>query len=173
MTSVAVKEGVFRAHAQTDSRGRRKQRGEFLPAGTVSPELPSTRRPISGDTACVVPAFSTAPASESNAPAELHVQVEDNGSEGITLHVSGTLDLSTVLPFRDSVFTAIGNRPPLLVLDITRLNQVDVAGISALVTTGRVARLMNVPFSVSPSPSLKSLLQETGLYRTVSLTGAS
>jgi hypothetical protein len=38
------------------------------------------------------------------------------------------------------------------------------------VTAGRVAQLMKVPFSVSPSPFLKALLEDTGIRLTTAVT---
>ncbi len=155
MTMMAVRDGVFRAHIQSDNRGRRKRRGEFTPVGI----------PVLRDDAKVVSPVSAAvrTTEETAAPAELRAQYTDNGDGKTTLMVSGTLDLSTVLPFRDAVFTAIGNKPMHLMVDVVRVSTLDVAGISALVTASRVANLMNVPFSVSASPSLKQLLEETGI----------
>jgi anti-anti-sigma regulatory factor len=163
MTLMAVKEGVFRAYAQSDTRGRRKRRGEFVPVGTAYPEVSDVRPSARQDVPHVDVPPSAVEDVESDSRSELRVQYRDGGSGSVTLLVSGILDLSTVLPFRDAVFTAIGNRPRRLVVDVAQLGDADVAGISALVTAGRVARLMNVPFFVAPSPSLKSLLEETGI----------
>ena len=171
MTLMTVKDGIFRAFAQSDNRGRRKRRGEFLPVGSPTTEFTGTRIPVLRDEGEVIfPSPSARSASDSDAIAELRVQQEDSGDFKTTLRISGTLDLATVLPFRDAVFTAIGAKPLMLVVDVTRVRDIDTAGISALVTAGRVARLMKVPFSVTPSPSLRTLLEETGICRTVSIT---
>jgi anti-anti-sigma factor len=154
----------FRAPAQSDNRGRRKRRGEFMPVGATYAESAGVRVPLLRDESKVVFATASArPTEEAADPAELRVQYTDNGDGKTTLMVSGTLDLSTVLPFRDAVFTAIGQKPIHLVVDVVRVSALDVAGISALVTASRVANLMKVPLSVSPSPSLKALLEETGI----------
>ena len=171
MTLMPVKDGIFRAFAQSDNRGRRKRRGEFFPVGVSATEFTGTRIPVLRDEGDVVfPAPSARSISESEGRAELRVRQEDNGDARTTLWISGTLDLATVLPFRDAVFTAIGAKPLALVLDVTRVRDIDTVGIFALVTAGRVARLMKVAFSVTPSPSLRTLLEETGICRTVSIT---
>ena len=171
MTLMTVKDGIFRAFAQSDNRGRRKRRGEFLPIGSPTSEFTGTRIPVLRDEGeAIFPSPSALAVSEPNAVAELRIQQEDNGDFKTTLRISGTLDLATVLPFRDAVFTAIGAKPLLLVVDVSRVRDIDTAGISALVTAGRVAQLMKVPFSVTPSLTLRTLLEETGICRTVSLS---
>ena len=154
MTLMAVNEGVFRAQALTDNRGARKRRGTFLPVSSEHAELSSGCSKDGRD----------APDTE------LRLQYRDNSPGCLTLVVAGTLDVSTVLPFRDAVFTAIGKKPLNLVIDVTRLLDADISGISSLVTAGRVARLMKVPFSVSPSPFLKALLEDTGICLTSAVT---
>ena len=83
----------------------------------------------------------------------------------LTLTVKGQLDLNTVLSFRDAVFSALGERPSRLTLDLSPLLMVEAVGISTLVTLIRVAQLVNIPCQLIPSESLQSLLLETGLVR--------
>jgi ABC-type transporter Mla MlaB component len=167
MTMMAVKEGVFRAYAPIDNRGRRKRRGEFMPVSTAS-TFATARVPVMRDETEITFPTPIARSAELDGVSELRVQYDGNSSGKTTLVMSGTLDLSTVLPFRDAVFTAIGAKPPHLVVDMTRIKNVDVAGISALVTAGRVAKLMKVSFSVLPSSSLKVLMEETRMSLDVS-----
>ncbi len=156
MTMMAVKEGVFRACLPAENRGVRKRRGELMP---IARELPVTSSAHRLD-------------GEIEPEAELRVQYSDGATGRMTLRVSGTLDLSTVLAFRDAVFTAIGKKPLDLFVDVTGLRDADISGISALVTAGRVARLMKVPFAVSPSPFLKPLLEDAGICLTSSVMEA-
>jgi anti-anti-sigma regulatory factor len=154
MTLMAVNEGVFRAQALTDNRGLRKRRGEFLPV---------TSEHIEFSAGC-------SKDGRDEPEAELRLQYTDNSPGCLTLVVAGTLNVTTVLPFRDAVFTAIGKKPLNLVIDVTSLRDADISGISSLVTAGRVAQLMKVPFSVSPSPFLKALLEDTGIRLTTAVT---
>jgi anti-anti-sigma regulatory factor len=75
------------------------------------------------------------------------------------------LDLNTVLSFRDSVFTALGERPRKLILDLSPLHMVEATGIATLVTLSRVALLVGVECEIVPSPELSHLFLETGLDR--------
>ncbi|MES2464876.1 MAG: STAS domain-containing protein [Armatimonadota bacterium] len=165
MTLTAVKEGVFRAHAPSDSRGRRKRRGEFVPLGSAYAVFAHSQGTLAPAQASV-PSLPKDACAELEALPELRVHQDTDGSGRVTLQVSGILDISTVLPFRDTVFTAIGNKPLHLTVDATRLRDMDVAGVSALVTARRVAQLMKVPFTVMPSPSLEALLEDTGILLT-------
>lgn len=86
-------------------------------------------------------------------------------SERLVLTVKGRLDLNTVLSFRDSVFTGLGERPEVLVLDLRPLQLVEATGIATLVTLSRVAQLVGVKCEINASPELEALFQETGLDR--------
>ncbi|MBC8103157.1 MAG: STAS domain-containing protein [Cytophagales bacterium] len=169
MTMIMVNDGIFRASPRSDGRGRRKRRGEFLPvhgplaeSGSIrsaaSPERPTPETPRSAPN----------PASEGGL-SELRLQ-QEREKDTLVLRVSGALDLSTILPFRDAVFTAIGQKPGALVIDLTNIQELDIAAISSLVTAGRVAGLMKVPFSIIPSAQFHTLLSETGLRRAVPVT---
>ena len=83
----------------------------------------------------------------------------------LTLTVQGRLDLNTVLSFRDAVFSALGERPRRLILDLSPIQLVESAGIATLVTLARVAMLVKVPCHVIASEELKTLFLETGLNR--------
>ena len=88
---------------------------------------------------------------------------EEDGAS--IVRVVGDLDLATILPFRDAAFTLIGLHPPLLLLDMSRLQRLDITGLNTLLTVGRVARLVKVPVIVRPSERLRALLKTTGLIR--------
>ncbi len=83
----------------------------------------------------------------------------------VTLRLCGQLDITTALTFRDIVFSAMGERPDALVLDLTLISTLDAAGISALVTVSRVAGLVDADLRLIPSPRFEKLLCETGLAR--------
>ena len=90
----------------------------------------------------------------------------------LTLHVTGQLDLNTVLTFRDAIFSAMGEQPEQLTLDLTDLRALDSAGISALVTVARVAGLVRTDLTLVPAPRFRELLIETGLGRLFHLADA-
>ena len=83
----------------------------------------------------------------------------------IVITGKGDLDLSTILPFRDAAFSALGQRPPLLVLDMTHLNRLDITGLNTLLTIGRVARLVHVSIRLIPGERIRTLFTITGLER--------
>jgi|GEM_PF-5536771 Anti-anti-sigma regulatory factor (antagonist of anti-sigma factor) len=84
----------------------------------------------------------------------------------------GELDISTVLPFREAAFAAIGQHPERLVLELSEVREIDSAGITSLVTIVRVAHLVNVPVGIIPSPMLRDLLDTTGLGEYMPLAAA-
>lgn len=169
MTMLMVNEGIYRAARRT-GRGRRKRRGEFVPVDSLaSCTLPSLSGVSSVPTGRTTSALQSETTPVPAGMAELRVSEEHDASGRVALRMRGTLDLATVLPFRDAVFTAIGKRPTSLLLDLTRVENVDIAGISTLVTVGRVARLLHVSFFVAPSASLRATLESTGISRTLAL----
>lgn len=89
--------------------------------------------------------------------------------EGLTLRMRGVIDAVTVTEFRDVVFTAMGERPRLLVLDLTQVEAVDTTGLETLVTIARVARTVNLDLSLLPSPRLLRVLAMTGLTNALPL----
>jgi anti-anti-sigma factor len=94
----------------------------------------------------------------------LSVQEERRGSE-IVLQVFGQLDLVTVIPFRDAVFEAIGEKPKSVTLDLTGMHTIESQGISALITLSRVAQMMKVKLAVKMPESLQEWVQESRLER--------
>lgn len=91
----------------------------------------------------------------------------------LELLVRGRLDLNTVLSFRDAAFSALGERPKRLRIDLTTLQIVETAGIATLVTLSRVAKMMKVPFELKSSADLAATFTETGLDRLMHTTPAS
>ena len=83
----------------------------------------------------------------------------------LSLTATGRLDVNTVLSFRDTIFSALGERPLHLTLDLRPLEFVEPAGVSTLVTFARVAQMVGVAWNIEPSPDLKVTLEETGLTR--------
>jgi len=86
----------------------------------------------------------------------------ENGDEAVII-VSGDLDLANVLEFRDVAFSAIGQKPALLFLDLSSVTFVDTAGLSALLTVVRVARMIGARARLNPSPRVRRLLVLSGL----------
>lgn len=87
----------------------------------------------------------------------------------VTLLVRGQLDLNSVLTFRDAVFSAMGEQPEQLTIDLSELRNLDNSGVSALVTVARVANLVRTDLRLVPTPRFRSLLIETGLQRLFTL----
>lgn len=81
----------------------------------------------------------------------------------LILLVKGRLDLNTVLSFRDSVFSALGEHPKRLLVDLTPVHLIEATGIATLVTLARVAQMVGVPCDFKPSPELAQVFEETGL----------
>lgn len=90
-------------------------------------------------------------------------RVDEDGV--ILLQFSGAADLANLLNMRDAAFTAIGDRPRLLCLDMRNVASVEIAAINTLVTIGRVARMVGVRFALIPGTLLRETLTETGLIR--------
>jgi hypothetical protein len=83
----------------------------------------------------------------------------------LTLQFTGTADLANLLTLRDVSFTAIGERPFLLCLDMRMVTAVEIATINTLVTIARVAGMVGVHFALIPSNVLRDTLEQTGLTR--------
>ncbi len=84
------------------------------------------------------------------------------GPEAI-LTVIGDLDLVNVLEFRDKAFTALGQKPAFLRLDLTSVTYLDTAGLSALLTVVRVAKMTGARACVAPSSRVRRILALSGL----------
>jgi ABC-type transporter Mla MlaB component len=98
-------------------------------------------------------------------PEEMLSVREEKGEDGIYLSAYGQLDLVTVIPFRDAVFEAIGEKPRYVALDLSEMRTIEAPGISALVTLARVAQMMKVEFTVQMPESLQEWVTESGLER--------
>ncbi|MDX1932141.1 MAG: STAS domain-containing protein [Capsulimonadales bacterium] len=83
----------------------------------------------------------------------------------LLLRLTGAIDLGSILRLRDVAFSAIGERPSLLLLDLRSVSHIEIAGINTLVTIARVARLVKVCCVVLPSEELRGTLTRTGLWR--------
>jgi anti-anti-sigma factor len=94
---------------------------------------------------------------------------DDPRAPAFTLFARGDLDMETVMIFREAAFTLIGNRPGALLLDLSAVPFVDTTGLSALVTVARVAKLVQIPVQVLPSPHLRRVLRTTGLVQVLPL----
>jgi hypothetical protein len=103
----------------------------------------------------------------------LEVRVDEVGGATI-LRIHGALDPESVLVLRDIAFTAIGARPDELCVDIELVNlPLGKVAMETLVTISRVARLVNVRYSVIVSPSLESLWRKAGLERVMPMQSVS
>jgi ABC-type transporter Mla MlaB component len=156
MTLLTATDGVFRTERRT-GRGRRKRRGEFVPAEAAAADVDSS----SG--------FGT-----SGRPAgfaEIGIAQEPRPGGCVAMRIRGTIDLATVLPFREAVFTVIGSRPTNLVLDLRGIAGVDISGVTAIVAAVRVASLVNVPVRILPSACLHALLSDTCITQMLAIGG--
>lgn len=102
------------------------------------------------------------------APRGLSIDTREE-DEGIRLILRGSLDLASVLAFRETAFTVLGARPPRFYIDLSALPLPDISGLNALVTIARVARLVDVRLCLVVSCPLKRLMEQTGLIRMVTL----
>lgn len=91
----------------------------------------------------------------------------------ITLRVRGDIDLLSVTQFRDAAFTAMGEKPRRLLLDLSEVGYLDTTGLSTLVTLVRVSRMVKVSLTVIPSPFLRRLLEKTGMSYLVPVEAAA
>lgn len=63
------------------------------------------------------------------------------------------------------MFSALGERPSRLVVDLSEVGLVEASGISSLVTLARVAALVQVELSLIPSLAFSQTMNDTGLER--------
>ena len=91
------------------------------------------------------------------------------------LHIRGVIDGTTVLAFREVMFSAIGRQPRVLRLMLDEIDDISDVGISNLVTTARVAAMMQVGIEVVAAGRVHEILSTSGLldliqHPTVSVT---
>ena len=79
------------------------------------------------------------------------------------LHIRGVIDGTTVLAFREVMFSAIGRQPRVLRLMLNEIDDISDVGISNLVTTARVAAMMQVGIEVIATGRVHDMLSTSGL----------
>jgi anti-anti-sigma regulatory factor len=79
------------------------------------------------------------------------------------LHIRGVIDGTTVLAFREVMFSAIGRQPRVLRLMLNEIDDISDVGISNLVTTARVAAMMQVGIEVIATGRVYDMLSTSGL----------
>jgi len=99
----------------------------------------------------------------------LEIQMERHDAVEI-LRLVGKLETESLLLLRDHAFTSIGSRPQELCLDLDRVVlPLDRQAMETLLTIGRVARLVNVRYSVILPPALESVWHSAGLNRLIAI----
>ena len=83
------------------------------------------------------------------------------------LYMRGVIDGSTILAFRDAMFTAIGHQPEILRLHLTGITDISDIGVNHLLTTARVAAIMHVKLDVVLVGALKTMMEESGLLELI------
>ena len=68
------------------------------------------------------------------------------------LHVSGELDIATVAVLRDAVRTALDERPPAVLVDLSATRFVDSTGCREIVRTAKAGAAAGVAVSVVAPP---------------------
>lgn len=79
------------------------------------------------------------------------------------LHIRGVIDGTTVLAFREVMFSAIGRQPRILRLMLNDIDDISDVGISNLVTTARVAAMMQVGIEVVAIGRVHEMMSTSGL----------
>ena len=79
------------------------------------------------------------------------------------LHIRGVIDGTTVLAFREVMFSAIGRQPRILRLMLSDIDDISDVGISNLVTTARVAAMMQVGIEVFAIGRVHEMMSTSGL----------
>ena len=79
------------------------------------------------------------------------------------LHIRGVIDGTTVLAFREVMFSAIGRQPRILRLMLSDIDDISDVGISNLVTTARVAAMMQVGIEVVAIGRVHEMMSTSGL----------
>jgi anti-anti-sigma regulatory factor len=83
------------------------------------------------------------------------------------LHIRGVIDGTTVLAFREVMFSAIGRQPRILRLMLNEIDDISDVGISNLVTTARVAAMMQVGIEVVATGRVHDILSTSGLLELI------
>lgn len=79
------------------------------------------------------------------------------------LHIRGVIDGTTVLAFREVMFSAIGRQPRILRLMLNDIDDISDVGINNLVTTARVAAMMQVGIEVVAIGRVHEMMATSGL----------
>ena len=92
------------------------------------------------------------------------VAIEVDGGPGTTtVFISGELDLVTMPFVSEQLTLVLETRPERLVLDLTRTRFLDCGSARMIVATGRSLPVGRLPVIRRPSPSVRRILELTGL----------
>jgi anti-sigma B factor antagonist len=94
----------------------------------------------------------------------------DLSEGGVTVAVSGEVDLATAPLLWASIEPVLGNRPGVLVLDVTDLRFIDSSGLSVIVRAYRAMQGHGGKIVVRmPSAAVRQVLDIAGLDRLVTI----
>src|SRR5690242_17131227 len=87
-------------------------------------------------------------------------------SIGLRLAVSGEIDIATVDRLTAALETALGQRPPTLVVDLAGVPFMASAGVTALLGAYRQATAASIPLVVTNcGAAVERVLEITGIYK--------
>jgi anti-anti-sigma factor len=99
----------------------------------------------------------------------LTVSVEQRESGAVVLHVSGEIDLVTAPQLEESVTRALGERPKVLVVDLTEVGFLASAGMSVLVAAhNQAGEHTNMRLVASGSATFRPM-ELTGLAQALAI----
>jgi anti-anti-sigma factor len=94
----------------------------------------------------------------------LRITATPSPVEGVVMELSGELDLSTVPMFVEAIDEVLGDAPPLVELDLSKLSFIDSSGVGAYVTAYRRAMAKGSRLSVGDRSALVDrVLQLSGV----------
>ena len=92
----------------------------------------------------------------------------------VRLMLSGELDISSASALEQELRVAESRRPPVIVLDLERLEFMGVSGLRAILDAARRARREGRQSVVAnPLPHIQRLLELTAIDQTVAVDGRS
>lgn len=82
----------------------------------------------------------------------------------VRVRAAGDLDLASSVEILQAVRVALRTRPVVIVLDLSAVSFIDVAGVRAVISCRRMAAVRGVAFELAdPSPPVRRLLGLVGL----------
>lgn len=94
--------------------------------------------------------------------------------DAIVLALAGELDLASYPKFEDAIDSALESAPQLVVVDLERLEFMDIAGLRSVVRSEQRARGIGKRFVVAaPTAAVKRLLSLTDQERALDLVAST